>query len=299
MFIFVVPPIAARLLYPEAVMGMDISKPAEAAYAVACLNLLPAGLLGLMVTAMFAASMANIDTGLNANAAVYIQNVHPFFLRLFKRPIPGDEALLSLSRKVSVVFGLLIIGLALYFASQRQLGMFEAMLHVMGMFGLPLVIPVLMAVFIRWAPSWTPFVVITAAVIPSLIKVAAVQGWVPIEPWNYQTNIAIVLSTGIIAFLICVPFHFLESQEYQERVREFYRRMHTPVDFEKEVGEANDAQQGRIIGGFVMAAAAFVLLLLVIPNTIEARVGIAFVAAFIFLVGVFLRFAGRVKIGEK
>lgn len=285
MTIFAIPPMVARFLYAPDVLGQDISKPAEAAYAIAAINLLPAGMLGLMVTAMFAASMANIDTGLNANAAIFVQNVHPLLRRLGLAKDRDDASLLTLSRWVSIAFGVAIIAIAMGLATQRQLGMFEAMLNIMGMFGLPLVIPVLLAVFIRRVPSWTPFVVIGASVIPSILKLLAAQGLVPLPVWNYQTNIALVLGSGVTAFLACMPFYERESDEYKQRVADFYRRMHTPVDFAKEVGVSRDREQARMVGSFVAAFGLLSFLLLLIPNPPSARGSVLFVSIFITTVG--------------
>ena len=46
-------------------MALGISKPAEAAYAIASIKLLPTGLIGLIVVAILTASMSTMDTGLN------------------------------------------------------------------------------------------------------------------------------------------------------------------------------------------------------------------------------------------
>jgi len=43
-------------------MALGISKPAEAAYAIASVNLLPAGLIGLIVVAILTATMSSMDT---------------------------------------------------------------------------------------------------------------------------------------------------------------------------------------------------------------------------------------------
>jgi Na+/proline symporter len=37
---------------------------------------MPAGLLGLLVTGIFSATMSSMDTGLNRNAGVFIKNVY-------------------------------------------------------------------------------------------------------------------------------------------------------------------------------------------------------------------------------
>jgi Na+/proline symporter len=301
MTIFIVPPIVARLLYSAQVGAMPISNPQEASYAVACLELLPTGLIGLMVTSMFAACMANIDTGLNANAAVFIQNIYPLLSRTFKLKEKNDAKMLEISRVVTIVFGILIIWLAWIFLNSGM-SMFAMMLEVMGMFGLPLVIPVLMAVIFHKGPSWTPYVVIGSSVVPSLVRVLASKGLIPgLDAWNYQTNIAFVLSVGIIAYLVCMLFHERTSPEFKQKVDRFYVNMHTPIDFEKEVGETNDWQQLIMVGGPSSIMGVLVLLLLLIPIFVPATrnaaffLSVLFVAGFICAVGFGMYFAGRRK----
>jgi len=293
--IFLIPPIVSRALYADQVMAMAISKKAEAAYAVACLNLLPAGLIGLMVTCMFAACMANIDTGLNANAAIYIQNIYPALRRCFNWRTKTDKQLVHMSRGVSIVCGCIIIATAMYFAVQQSFGMFEAMLNVMGMFGLPLVMPVMMALFTRKGPSWAPFVVIGISVLPGVVRLLAMSEVLPLPAWNYQWHILIVFVTGITSYLLCMPFHEREGEAFKGRVREFYRRMHTKVDFAGEVGEANDRSQLRIIGGFTACVGLFVLCIMAVPNSVAARLGVLAVGGFILAVGGAMWLAGRRK----
>lgn len=294
MTVFIVPPIVARLLYSSDVMGMPIVPPQESSYAVACLKLLPTGLIGLMVTSMFAACMANVDTGLNANAAIFIQNIYPVFEKMFKLKPKDDAKMLEISRVATIVFGILIVFIAWLFSSSG-VSIFGAMLEVMGMFGLPLVIPVLMAVIFRKGPSWTPFVVIGLAVVPSLLRTLAIKGLLGgIDAWNYQWNIFSILMTGVLAYFVCMPFHKRESDEFKERVNEFYKRMHTPIDMEKEVGETNDWQQLIMVGGPSAIMGVLVLLLLFIPQENKSSyIHVLFVAGFICAVGFGMYFAGR------
>ena len=75
--IWFLPPITARLLFAEDVMALGISKPAEAAYAIASIKVLPTGLIGLVVVAILTASMSTMDTGLNTNVAILIKDIYP------------------------------------------------------------------------------------------------------------------------------------------------------------------------------------------------------------------------------
>lgn len=49
-------------------------------------------------------------------------------------------------------------------------------------------------------------------------------------------------------FLSSTLFYNRTSPEYQERIEDFFKTMHKPVDFEKEAGEAKDNEQSKIPG---------------------------------------------------
>ncbi|MEO1718152.1 MAG: hypothetical protein AAFR76_13700, partial [Planctomycetota bacterium] len=88
-----VPPMVARLLWQDEVMAVDLKKPAEAAYAIAGLKVLPVGLIGLMIVSMLSATMSSMDTGLNKNAAVFTRDIIPFVNKLTGRDEISAKAL--------------------------------------------------------------------------------------------------------------------------------------------------------------------------------------------------------------
>ena len=75
--VWFIPLVAARMLYADEVLGMTIPDPTNAAYAVAAQHLLPNGLMGVMIAAMFAATMSNLDTGLTIQASTVVRNLIP------------------------------------------------------------------------------------------------------------------------------------------------------------------------------------------------------------------------------
>ena len=68
--------------------------------------------------------------------------------------------------------------------------------------------------------------------------------------------------------------------------------MHTPVDFEKEVGEGNDHEQLKILGLFSVIVGVFLALLMFLPNPLEGRLAIGFVAIFVGGVGALFVYLG-------
>jgi len=151
--IWFLPPITARLLFAEEVMAIGISKPAEAAYAIASVNLLPAGLIGLIVVAILTATMSSMDTGLNTNVAILIKDIYPKLSARFNwKPKPESE-LLRYSRIYTWVMGVFVVILALYLAQQKGKGIFEIMLDIGALLMSPIQIPLMWGLFIRRTPS--------------------------------------------------------------------------------------------------------------------------------------------------
>ncbi|MEL6311703.1 MAG: hypothetical protein AAFQ17_04940, partial [Pseudomonadota bacterium] len=201
MFIWFIPPMVARLIMPDAVNAVDLSKPAEASYAVIAVELLPVGLTGLMVVAMLAATMSSMDSGLNKNAAVFVRDIEPLLRRIAGYQEPSAQMQFRVGQIVSVLLGCTIIGLALYFSGVDGKGVFEWMLNIGALVALPLSVPMLLALFVRKAPSWSAAVSVCAALIPSTASFFAgkpflvdltegtVLAGVLGSEWSYQSKI--------------------------------------------------------------------------------------------------------------
>lgn len=291
-FIWFIPPMTARLLYDAQVMGTAIPKPAEAAYAIASLNVLPLGMTGLMVVAMFAATMSSMDSGLNRNAAIFTNDIYPTLCRLFgKTPVEG-KLLMRLGQVFSACFGLCIVSIATYFANTEGRGVFEHMLNVGALLALPMAVPTLMGLFIRTTPSWAAIVTVCVTLIPSALGFfsASLFG----ETWSFQQKVFTNISVGVVVYLLTMPFWKYAPESYRVQANAFFERMLTPVDFEKEVGVPNDLRQLKIIGRFAAVMGALICLIVFVPNPWIGRLGILFVGGFVLGVGsIFMWLGGR------
>lgn len=297
--IWFIPPIAARLLFPEAIDGLEMGKPAEAAYAIASMQLLPLGLLGIMVIAMFSTTASTLDTGLNGAAGIVIINMYPAICRCFNLPeVTDQDRLLRYSRWITVVFGVAMILVALYFAGLDGAGMFEIMLDITALLGIPTVIPNLMGLYIRRTPAWSGLFSICAASVPAFIAFCGNKGWFGVEPWAYHEKIFIVLFTGVAAYLLTMFFWKNESEAKKTMISEFFEKLHCPVDFAGEVGSGTDAVQMRFLGGFSGLVGGLLLLLLIVADSLTGVVCILFLAGFMGLVG-WLLWRGGVNMEQR
>jgi len=281
--IWFIPPIVARLQFSELVEAQNIAKPAEASYAVAAIKLLPNGLAGLIVVAMFSATMSSLDTILNQFAAIITQDVFQGIIKKDASP----RLLFILGQIVSVLVGLMIILAALYFSKSPGLGIFEYMLKFGSLFGTPMVVPMCLSLFIKKTPPWAALYSISASLIISFMSA--------IENWSYQATVFTIILVGSIAFIATIPFWKYSSDAYKERVRRFYKTMHTPVNFEDEVGKAIDDKQLKIVGSISFIIGIFITLLVVLPNPWDGRIQILSIGGIMAGLGLVLLYFARLK----
>jgi Na+/proline symporter len=152
--IWFIPPMVARIVHPDlrAIFPdqTHLKNVQDAAYFAIALDTMPAGMLGLLISGIFASTMGQMDSGLNRNAGYFIKN----FYQVKVRPDAGEKELLFASRLVTVIFGVLIILATLWFASLEDMPIFKLMVNFGGWVALPIAIPLIWGMFVRSAPSW-------------------------------------------------------------------------------------------------------------------------------------------------
>lgn len=285
-FIWFVPPMVARILMSDQVEALPIDNTAEGSYAVISMALLPNGLTGVMVVAMFSATMSSMDSGLNRNAAIFTRDIYPVFCRVLGIQALDGKALLRVGQFFSLAFGLAIIGLAYYFSQASGKGVFQMMLDIGGLLALPMFIPMILAIFVRRVPWWSAIFAIVCAFMPAYL--AWDQG-----DWTYAEKIFTNTTVGCVAFFATMPFWRFASAEYRQRVERFYTQMHTPVRFSEEVGQDNDDLQRKVIGTFATVMGGFITALILLPNPVIGRLGILFVGGFVVACGLLLLYSAR------
>ncbi|AQQ71051.1 Na(+)/glucose symporter [Limihaloglobus sulfuriphilus] len=297
--IWFIPPMTARLMFPEAVNSIAIAKPAEASYAIAGMNLLPVGLTGLMVVAMFAATTSSMDSGLNRNSAVITNDIFPAVCRALriKEPDEDSRVLLLVGRITTGLMGLMVMSIAYYFSIKDSKGIFQYMLDISAMLMVPLLTPMLLGLLVQRVPHWSCiFSVIVGFIVSAMgffsgSESSLIQS-VPFlkEPWLWQTKTAANFAASISAFYFTKLFWKSAGQAYREQVKEFFVRMKTPIDFAREVGVGNDSRQSRMVGRICLVIGAAVCFLMLLPNpwSFFGRFGILFVGGFVAAIGLLL-----------
>jgi SSS family solute:Na+ symporter len=107
------------------------------------MHAMPIGISGLMVTAIFAAAMSSMDSGINSLATVMISD----FVRPIRRKVRSEKHDVNLARWLTLIIGVLATVVALYAAN--LLSIIEMWATVMGLFGAPILAIFVMGMMTR------------------------------------------------------------------------------------------------------------------------------------------------------
>lgn len=135
--LWMLPPILYRYLEPG-LAGLQT----ESAYLLMCRQILPSGLLGLMLGGMVFATASSLNGNLNILSGVFTNDV-------FKRwyPHASKKQLMMVARVSSFLFGLLAIAVAL--SVQYMGGIVNVVLSIAAITGAPLYLPIIWSLFFK------------------------------------------------------------------------------------------------------------------------------------------------------
>jgi len=291
---FMAIPLAAKVLYQDQVMEYTgiLNKPAEAAYVVACLNLLPAGMMGMVLVAMFSATASSMDTGLNSNAAVIVRNIMPPLRRWRKFKVLDGATELVWGRRITVMLAVVIVSITLAIAYFGRGGIFELMLNFAQRVQFPISLPFFLVLFVRSAPRSSALFSIAAGFLGPFLAFPAYGALTGTEP-DFAERFALVAACSLLGFALSYVLGPKDCPEGEALTRQFYIDMHRPVDFDKEIGEASDNKQLVMIGTLAIAIGTLMLMILIVPNPLKDRFTILCMGAFVFGLGFLMRWAGK------
>ena len=154
----VLPAVAARVYLPDLPPEMH-----ERSYIEMCTRLLPHGMLGLMVSAMMAASLSTLAAEFNVMSSVVTTDI---YRRIFRKNA-GERETLFVARLATVAVAALIAFGALFVS--RLGGAFEANKLIMALFGVPIVIPSVFGILWKRPNTKGVYLCIAAGVLSGIL----------------------------------------------------------------------------------------------------------------------------------
>jgi solute:Na+ symporter, SSS family len=234
-----------------------------------------------------------MDTGLNRNAGILVRDVIPALLRVLGlRPLDaGNSSMLALSRALTIALGVAILGLAYWFSRMEGVGIFDIMLNIGSYLAIPMAIPMFLGLLIKRVPSWAGMAAVIAGFCMSVVIVGG-NHFFGLR-LNFQETLAMTGGSGATVFLFSHFFWKFETGAYRSRVKDFFVKMKTPVNFETEVGAATDLRQLSLLGNILLVVSLLVLPLSFINEEAHQQWSVVFLFGSLFGIGLLMKFAGR------
>ncbi len=303
--IWFIPPWASAILYPEAAsMYPQLGgKAADAVYLVFAKNAMPVGTVGLLLAGLFAATMSSMDSALNRNSGIFVRSIYQPY---FAKKGAGDIHFLRVGKVVSLVSGALVILVALFFSSLKEMSLFELMMSVSTMIQVPLLVPLFFGMLIKRTPNWAPWVTVIVGAIVSwsmanVITADVVASWFGIEELTRREASELRVAATIAAhlfvtggfFIATALFYKEEKDAYKEETEKFFIDVETPILSDSE-NDAVDAEQRQKLGSMVMYMSVGLLAMVAIPNPLWGRVLFLLCSITIFAIGWALKKSAKV-----
>lgn len=258
-------------VYPDA--G---SKAADYAYLYFVKEYMPVGMVGLLISAMFAATMSSMDSGLNRNSGIFVKN----FYQVILRPQATEKELVTTSKITSTVFGIVIILVALFINSLKGLSLFDTMMYVGALISFPMTIPAFCGFFIRKTPDWAAWstLIVGACVsyyVGFIISAEDIQNWFNLDlaltsrEWKDLT-----VGIGLMGHIVITGGYFVStmlfykplSAEREKDVDTFFTNLATPLYNESSAQQRLDNKQRRMLGGLISFAGVGIMTMFFLPN---------------------------------
>ncbi|MDR9826214.1 transporter [Vibrio sp. FNV 38] len=297
--IWFLPPWYVAAFMPDFAANYDVGN--DAAYLAFVQELMPAGMVGLLMSAMFAATMSSMDSGLNRNAGIFVIN----FYNPILRPKATQKELMVVSKVTTVLMSFIIIGIGLFINSLRDLSLFDVVLNVGALIGFPMLIPVLLGMWIRNTPDWSGWATLIVGGFVSYIFGISLEAHQVESFFNLEQALTVrewadlkvtlslaahVVFTG--GFFVAVGVAFkgrtCRTPEREAEIKELFKNWNTPVVSDSEEQQDLDTKQRSMLGNLICVAGFGILAMALIPNEPTGRVLFLICGSFVLTVGVLL-----------
>lgn len=280
--IWFIPPWTAAILYPDAASAYpELGKKAgDAVYLVFARNMMPVGTVGLLLAGLFAATMSSMDSALNRNSGIFVKSIYQ---PLIAKGQASDAQMLKVGKFISLGSGVLVIFVALFFSSLKEMSLFDLMMSVSTLIQVPLLVPLFFGILVKKTPNWAPWVTVIFGMFISwlmsnVITADVFASWIGLEDITAREAKEMKVTLTIAAhffltggfFCLTSLFYKAEKDARKEETEKFFEDVETEVvaDFEQD---EFDRQQRNKLGSMVYCMGAGLLVMTLIPNPMWGR----------------------------
>jgi Na+/proline symporter len=308
--IWFIPSLAATILHPnlsnEAAFRL-MKQPHEAAFVAVAHDVMPVGMMGLLLCAMLGATITSMDAGLNKGVGVFVRS----FYRPWINPRASEKRQVIVGKATTLCFGAIVIGIAVFVNDVRTLNLFDLSNMLAGTLLMPLALPLIYGMFVKRAPAWAAWSTVLVGFATSHALKYQVQpdtvrrlfGWrTPLSVREIGDFVLAITTLGSI--LLGSIWYFSVTLLWggarrdaadAARAEQFFTNLRTPIDARAEGVENRDEILYRLMGELCIAFGSFILLLMLIPNSAAGRLCFLFCGGTLSGVGIVLFAMSRRK----
>ena len=296
--IWFIPSMAASIMHPNlAAEFPGLKQPHEAAFLAVSMDVMPKGLLGLLLSAMLGATVTSMDAGLNKNVGIAIRSLYKPLIR----PNASEKHLLVVGKICTLLFGISIIVLAVFINDIRQTNLFDFLNQLAANLLIPLALPLIFGLFYKRTPGWSAWSTALVAGAASwwlgkYFSPEVFQRWIGwARPLNGDeaTYLKLAVTTLGGTVLVGSAWYFFTSLFYKfasaaerKRIDDFFAGLHTPV--EKQGVQVVQTAIYKLLGSLCLVYGGFILVLVLIPNRFTGRLAFLFCGGVMFSAGAIL-----------
>ena len=200
---------------------------------------------------------------------------------------------------MTVAFGILIITLALFLNSLKDLSLFDAMMLMSALLGFPQMIPSFLGFFIKKTPDWAAWATILVGAIVSYIiagvlKADHIEAMFRLaEPLTKREWTDLVVAISLLSHVVitggffCLTTFFYKGldENREKAVNRFFTNRDTPLlKAEGEHAHLDDRQR-ILLGRMIAIAGILVMGMMIIPNPLWGRLIFLVCGALVLAVG--------------
>ncbi len=285
-FLWFIPPMAMRAIYPDLhALWPSLANPSEGAYAVASLTLLPHGLIGVMLAAMFSSTMANLSAQFNLKSAILSKDLYQALLR----KDAGDHELLVVGWIATFLVGAATTVIAVLMAASGR-SVFQVMLTFNTLISLAYGPPALLGLAIRRTPPWSGLASFSVGLVLGILGAFVYH-------WSLIQQVAYIIPASFGIFFLSMLF---DRGDTPARAQ-LFTNLNTPVDVAVELKDTPDftAPVFRFLSRTISSIGLLSLFLLLVTRP-EHRATVLWFAALTLSVGGALYLVrGRARVEEE
>ena len=216
-------------------------------YPTLCSTLLPAGMLGLVVAAMFAATMSTLSSDYNVCAGVLTNDVY----RRLVRPRASQRELLLVGRLSTMLIGLVALGVALLMARGSGEELFRTMVTLFSIATAPVAVPMILGLLSRRVSNCGTIAGFLCGLATGLTLYFVFSHWFPNDrPTSFlgltfdpqqdemllgalrlKMEVVLFTANALVTLMVMLAVSALRpiGVDERSRIESFHRRLATPI----------------------------------------------------------------------